>query len=226
MRTLHHYPFDPLGRQVRLILLEKNLNFAETPHHPLDPPETVAALNPAGTLPVLIDEPPTGGEIAACPVYAIAEYLEEAYPLPALMPATSAGRAETRRLVAWFNEKFHSEVTPFLTDEYIEKRIRRQGQPDPERLRAGREALHWHMDYINWLAEQRNCLVGERMTVVDLSCAAHLSCLDYCDLVPWKDYAHAKDWYARIKSRPSFKPLLTERVQGFPAARHYDNLDF
>ena len=138
---------------------------------------------------------------------------------PAL-PATSAGRAEVRRLTAWFNEKFHNEVTPYLTYEYIEKRLLRKGQPNPDRLREGREALDWHMDYINWLAEQRNWLVGERMTVVDLICASHLSCLDYCDLVPWQNYGHAKDWYARIKSRPSFQPILSERVQGLPAARH------
>lgn len=226
MRTLHHQSFHPLSRQIWLILREKNLDFTVVEHHPLDTHETITALNPAGTLPVLLDEPPTGGEIAVCPTNAITEYLEEAYPLPALMPATSAGRAEARRLTAWFNEKFHNEVTPLLTYEYIEKRLLRMGQPNPDRLREGREALDWHMDYINWLAEQRNWLVGERMTIVDLICASHLSCLDYCDLVPWQNHSHAKDWYARIKSRPSFQPILAERVQGLPAARHYDNLDF
>ena len=226
MRSLHHFPFDPLSRMVRLILLEKGLDCNVIDAHPLDNIETVLAHNPAGTLPILLDEPPTGGEIAVCPTGPIVEYLEEAYPLPALMPSTSAGRAETRRLMSWFHDKFHREVTPLLTGETIDRRLRRQGQPDPDALRAGRDALLWHMDYINFLCEQRSWLAGERMSVVDLACAAEFSCLDYCGYIPWADFSDAKDWYARIKSRPSFKPLLAERVPGLPASRQYADLDF
>lgn len=226
MRTLLHSPFDPISRQVRLILYEKNITFQSREFHPLDQKDDILAVNPAGTLPVLIDEPPTGGEIAVSPTNAIAEYLEEAYPLPALMPATSAGRAEMRRLNAWFCDKFAPEISSYLTYEFIEKRLKRLGQPDTERLRAGQKLLDWHLDYINYLCEHRSWLAGNKMTIADLYCAAHLSCLDYCDLIQWRNYNFAKEWYAKIKSRPSFKPLLLERVPGLPAARHYDNLDF
>ncbi len=226
MRTLIHQAFDPFGRQIRLMLWEKNLHFKEQVSHPCDNQEDLLVINPAGTLPVLIDEPPTGGEIAVCPSSAIIEYLEEAYPIPALMPSTSAGRAETRRLLSWFNIKFDVEVSKLLTFQSIEKRLRRQGQPDPEILRLGRTALEWHMDYINYLCENRNWLAGDRMSVVDFSCAAHLSCLEYCDHIQWREYDFAKEWYVRIKSRPSFQSLLKERVPGLPAARHYSDLDY
>lgn len=226
MRVLYMWPHDPLSRQIWMIMSEKNLECRNETYQPLDEIDALAAMNPAGTLPILLDEPPTGGEIAVCPVSAIIEYLEEAYPLPALMPSTSAGRAEIRRLLSWFNEKFNQEVNPFLAYEFIEKRLRRKGQPNPEKLRIGRDALSWHMDYINWLAEQRHWLGGDNLSVVDFACAAHLSFLDYCDMVPWKKFPHAKEWYARIKSRPSFRPILQDRIQGLPPARHYDNLDF
>jgi len=226
MRSLFHYPHDSISRQVRLILAEKNLDYRDEPSHPLDCLDKIANHNPAMTLPILLDEPPTGGQIAISPITSIIEYLEEAYPMPALMPATSANRAEVRRLISWFNEKFHNEVNPYLADEFIDKRLRRKGQPNPDHLRTGRDHLAWHMDYLNWLCEHRDWLAGERLTMADLVCAAHISLLDYCDLVPWKDFSHCKDWYARIKSRPSFRPLLQERIQGLPAARHYDNPDF
>jgi len=226
MRTLFHYPHDPLGRQVRLVLSEKNLDIHEERLHPLDPLDAIVSMNPAGTLPVLVDEPPTGGTVAVCPVGPTLEYLEEVYPMPALMPLTSAGRAETRRLIHWFNDKFNSEVHPLLTDQYITKRLRRMGQPDPEKLRLGRDALAWHMDYINYLTEHRDWLGGEKFSLIDLVCAAHLSVLDYIDAVPWKDFERTREWYARIKSRPAFRSLLKDRVDGLPAARHYANLDF
>lgn len=226
MRTLYHFPHDPLSRQIRLILAEKNLEFLEEPLHPLDKLDHIARMNPASTLPVLVDEPPTGGEVALSPEATIAEYLEEAYPMPSLMPATSASRAEVRRLMHWFNVKFSAEVHPLISHQYIDKRLRRLGQPDPEKLRLGRDALHWHMDYINWLAEGRTWLAGEKFSLSDLVCASHLSVLDYIDYVPWKDFPFVKEWYARVKSRPSFRSLLKDRVIGLPAARHYDNLDF
>ena len=226
MRTLIHFPHDPLSRQVRLVLNEKSLHAQEIEKHPLDRLDDIATINPAVTLPVLQDEPPHGGTVTICPVNAILEYLEEVYPKPALIPGTAAGRAEVRRLLAWFNDKFYREVHPFLAGEFIDKRLSRKGQPDPEQLRHGRDQLVWHMDYINWLCEHRSWIGDDRLSLADFVCAAHLSVHDYCDLVPWSDFPHAKDWYARIKSRPAMRVLLQERIQGLPASRHYDNPDF
>ena len=56
--------------------------------------------------------------------------------------------------------------------------------------------------------------------------AAHLSTVDYLGDVPWKEHEEAKDWYARVKSRPSFRALLEDNVPGAPPQRHYANLDF
>jgi len=50
--------------------------------------------------------------------------------------------------------------------------------------------------------------------------------LDYLGEVHWGDYPAAKEWYTRMKSRPSFRPLLADRVRGLPPASHYPDLDF
>jgi glutathione S-transferase len=226
MRTLLHMPLDPPSRKVRLILAEKGLpaKLEQTP--PWEPNATLAARNPAGTIPVLIDEPPTGGEIAVCPAQAIAEYLEEAYAAPALMPATSAGRAEVRRLSLWFDDKFEREVNAHLLRRKVDEKLQGRRRADPESWRAGLEALCWHLDYMSWLLEQRPFLAGDKMTIADLSAAAHLSTNDYLGVVPWSDFPQAKEWFQRLKCRPSFRPLLADRVDGLPPPAHYDDLDF
>lgn len=227
MRTLLHMPLDPASRMVRIALAEKGLPAQLTEIRPWDDPQgRLAAVNPAGVLPVLIDEPPTGGEIALCPASVIVEYLEEAYANPPLMPATSAARAETRRLFCWFIEKFEHDVTLLTLREKIDKRLMRRGLPDYDLLRAGAEALSWHLDYASWLIDQRHWLAGDRMTIADIAAAAQLSALDYIDVVPWDKFPAVREWYARIKSRPAMRPVLKDRIDGLPPPAHYDNPDF
>jgi len=227
MRTLFHMPLDPACRMIRIVLAEKGLPAHLIEQRPWDDADgALAAVNPAGTVPVLVDEPPTGGEIAVSPALAIVEYLEEAYTSEPLLPATSAARAEARRLSAWFVDKFEADVTQFTLRERIDKRLMRRGQPDYELLKIGAEGLAWHLDYAAWILEQRHWMAGEKMTVADLAAAAQLSTLDYIDLVPWDKFPAVKDWYARLKSRPSMRPILRDRMDGLPPPAHYDNPDF
>ncbi len=227
MRTLFHMPLDPASRMIRIALAEKGLPAQFVEKRPWDDEDgALAAVNPAVTIPVLMDEAPTGDEVAIAPASAIIEYIEEAYSSEPLLPATSAGRAEARRLSAWFIDKFEREVSAFTLRERIDKRLMRRGQPDYELLKAGAEALAWHLDYASWLLEQRYWLAGERMTVADLAMAGQLSALDYIDCVPWEKFPAVKDWYARLKSRPSMRPVLRDRIDGLPPPAHYDNPDF
>ena len=227
MRTLFHMPLDPASRMIRIILAEKGLPAQFVEKRPwADEDGTLAAVNPAVTAPVLIDEPPTGGEIAISPVTAIVEYLEEAYASEPMFPSTSAARAETRRLCHWYMDKFETEVTALTLRERVDKRLMRRGQADYELLKAGADALAWHLDYTAWLLDQRYWLAGDRMSAADIAAAAQLSALDYIDFVPWEKFPAVKDWYARLKSRPSMRPVLRDRIDGLPPPAHYDNPDF
>lgn len=219
-------PLDPASRMVRIILSEKGLVTQLVEKRPWEDDGSLAAVNPAGAVPVLIDEPPTGGELSVSPALAIVEYLDEAYPSMSFFPSTSAARAETRRLCAWFDQKFDREVNDFTLRERVDKRLKRHGQPDYDMLKQGLEALNWHLDYIAWLLDQRTWLAGERFTAADIAGAAHLSCLDYIDAMPWEKFPAVMEWYARIKSRPSMRPVLKDRINGLPPPSHYENLDF
>ncbi len=226
MRRLLHMPLDPASRMIRIALAEKGLpaEFEET--RPWEAGERITAVNPAGGVPVLIDETQDGAECAIAPAAVAMEYLEERYPSPALFPSGAHPRAETRRLVAWFTQKFEQDVIGFIVRERIDKRLMRRGQPDYDLLRAGLEALDWHMDYFAWLIDQRSWFAGDIYTAADVAAAGYISCVDYVDGVPWDRFPAVKEWYARIKSRPALRPILRDRVEGMPPPRHYADPDF
>lgn len=187
-------------------------------------------LNPAGSTPVLVEE----DTLAIPGADVIAEYLDETRGLVLgnrrLLPEDPASRIEVRRLTDWFNRKFYEEVSHYLVTEKVHKRYLPAdaggGPPEGAILRAARANVRYHLKYVGHLVARRNWLAGDRLTYADLAAAAHLSVVDYLGDVPWAEEEAAKNWYARIKSRPAFRPLLTDRVLGMTASAHYTNLDF
>lgn len=222
MRVLYHLPLSPFCRKVRLALAEKKLDFALEPERAWEKREEFLALNPAGRVPVLVEE----NGSAICDSLVIAEYLEEAYPDIPLLPKTPLERAEARRLERWFDEMFHEEVTAKLLYEKVNKRQWWREAPDMGLIRDGLTNIRGHLAFIGALVEERRWLAGDALTIADLAAGAHISCLDYLGDVPWSQYEGAKLWYARLKSRPSFRPLLADVIPGMPPPRHYANLDF
>jgi glutathione S-transferase len=106
------------------------------------------------------------------------------------------------------------------------KRFQGFGQPNSTAIRAGKSNLGYHLEYITYLAERRRWLAGDHFSLADISAAAHLSSLDYLGDVPWDEHEPAKEWYARVKSRPSFRPLLADHIPGITPPAHYTDLDF
>lgn len=222
MRVLYHLPISPFSRKIRLVLAEKKVDFELRLEKTWERREAFLAINPAGDVPVLVEE--DGGLLTDST--AIAEYLEEILPTPSLHGRDAKERAEVRRLVAWFDRKFNAEVTENLVGEKMMKRLARVGVPDSFAIRAGLANIGYHLAYIGFLCERRNWLAGDHLTLADLAAAAHLSCVDYLGDVPWSGHEEAKVWYARVKSRPSFRPLLQDQVTGVPPAATYAELDF
>ena len=223
MRTLHHLALSPFSRKVRVALREKNLDFQLRVEKVWERRPEFLAMNAAGTVPVLVEE--DGTTLADSGV--ICEYLEEVHPGDRnLLGEVPAERAEVRRLVAWFDQKFSREVTDNLLREKMMKKFLGLGEPNSSAIRAGYSNIHYHLDYIGWLIERRKFLAGDKYSLADVAAAAHLSCLDYIGDIPWAEHAKAKDWYARIKSRPAFRPLLSDLIPGAPPPAHYADLDF
>ena len=222
MRQLYHLPISPYARKVRLALAEKHLAFELRLEKPWDRRPAYLELNPSGSIPTLVEE----NGFAVPDSWVICEYLDEAYPDTPLLGHTLAERVEIRRLVAWLDGKFAQEVTRHLYGEKVIKRLSSAGHPDAAALRVGFVNLKTHLTYIGWLAETRKWLGGNTLSLADLAAAAHLCTLDFLGDVDWGAVPAARDWYARMKSRPSFRPLLADRMIGISPPRHYADLDF
>ena len=224
MFTLYHLPVCPFSRKVRIALGEKKCAFEPVVELPWEERPEFTALNPGGDVPVLVVN--EGGAVLADSM-AICEYLDEIRPEPPLFGAEPLQRAEVRRLVGSFDGRFNVEVTLNLVGEKLIKRqMGHPGGPDSRAIRIGYARIRDHLDYVGWLTERRRWLAGESFSLADIAAAAHLSAVDYIGDVPWDDYPAVKDWYARIKSRPSLRPLLADHVPGVAPPRHYADLDF
>lgn len=221
MYRLYHVPLSPFCRKVRLTLAEKKIEVELVEERFWEKSADFLRRNPAGKVPVLCRDGRYLSESQA-----ICEYLDELAPDPPLMPRDRDARYEVRRLCAWFDDKFHHEVTSKLLYERVNKKLTRHGHPDSGNVKSGAQKIKYHLDYMAWLLDQRRWLAGNEMTLADFAAAAHLSCLDYISDVDWNRQAVVRDWYAKIKSRPSFRSILADQVPGFPPASHYANLDF
>jgi glutathione S-transferase len=221
MLRLYHVPLCPFCRKVRIVLREKALVAELVEVHPWEHPDDLLRLNPASEAPVLTD-----GEHVVCDSQAITDHLEEAYPETPLLGQGTAQRNETRRLVAWFDTKFNREVTELLWRERLVKRWAKRGFPRSEVMREGAQNIRFHLTYIDYIYQSRKWLAGDTMTLADIAAAAHLSVLDYMGDVPWDTAAGARDWYAKMKSRPSLRPILMDRLVGLKPPAHYDDPDF
>lgn len=221
MNRLYHYPLSPFSRKVRLSLAEKRIEVELVEERFWEQDADFLRRNPAGKVPVL-----KMGNRMMADSSAICEYLEETHPNPPLLPQGAEARYEVRRLVAWFDDKFNTEVTTKLMGERVFRKVMGTGYPDSANVKAGSKAIKYHLDYMTWLLDQRRWLAGNDMSLADFAAAAHLSCLDYVSDVDWNRSEIVKDWYAKIKSRPAFRSILSDQISGFPQPSHYADLDF
>lgn len=222
MRVLYHLWLSPQCRKVRLALAEKSIPFDMRVEKIWERRHEFLALNPAGDVPVLVED--DGAAVADS--VAIIEYIEETYADHPLLPGGPTERAEIRRLAQWFDVKFGQEVSDNLVGEKVQKKFLGLGQPDSAAIRAGHANMRIHLEYVSWLADRRRFLAGDTFSLADIAAAAHLSAVDYIGDVPWDDYPRAKEWYVRIKSRPSFRPVLADHIPGLRPPVHYADLDF
>jgi glutathione S-transferase len=227
LATLYHFWLCPFSRAARLALHESGVEFELELEKTWERRAEFLALNPAGDVPVLKIRQEEGDDDvpAMAGIQSIFAYLAKPGD-NGLIGKTMSDHITIRNLLHWFITKFDREVTKNLVGQKVIKRLLRSGTPNGQAIRAGHHNIKIHLDYIQHLLARQKWLAGDTMTLADLMAAAQLSCVDYLGDVPWNDYGEAKLWYAKIKSRPSFRPLLGEHIPGTPPADHYSNLDF
>lgn len=222
MWQLYQFPLCPFSRKVRLLLGEKGVAYELWRENPWEGRDEFYAMNHAGRTPVLHNPE---RKITLCDSRAICEYFEETVEKNPLINGTAANRAEIRRLVALFDENFFGDVTGPLLHERMKKRIVLRQSPDSRILREAMKLAHEHLYYVDWLIDNKRWLAGATMSLADLAAAAQISVADYLGGLDWSGHEQARSWYSVIKSRPSFRPLLTERMEVIQPPSHYADVN-
>ena len=223
MWQLYQFPLCPFSRKVRLVMAEKGVAPELVREHPWERRDEFVDLNPAGETPVLVDTETGTTLIGSQP---IVEYLDETIDRMPMIHGNAALRAEIRRLSAWFDEKLFREAVQPLMSERRMKRLVTHESPDTRVLREIIRTAGEHLDYLDYLLDHRRWLAGPGLSLADFTAAAHLSVIDYLGALDWRSHKQTKDWYAVMKSRPSFRPLLGERMDVIIPPMHYDKVDF
>ena len=193
MRKLHHLALSPFCRKVRLVLAEKKIEVELIDEPIWERNLDFIRLSPSGKVPLLKE-----GSTVFTESTPICEYLDEAYPIPKLIPADQKLRFETRRMTSWFDDKFYNEVTKNLLNERVYKKIFKIGQPDSSAIKEGLRKIKFHFDYLEWLLEKRNWLAGEKMSLADFSAAGHISALDYVGDIDWQSKPTKKNGMPKL----------------------------
>lgn len=220
MRKLYHYPLGVFSRQVRIYLKEKGIDHSLFVEFPWDIEKRDDDLQFISDLPRLVD---FDGE-SYKGWYAIVEHMDKEGP--SLFGRSEREKAETRRIVSLFNNMFFADVTKNIIFEKIIKRYLGNASPDSLAIRRGNSAMPMYFEYISWLSDRRNWLAGDEFSFADIVAAAHISSLDYIGSIEWSRFPLVKDWYVRIKSRPSFREILQDRISNVVPPAHYQDLDF
>ena len=223
MWQLHQFPLCPFSRKVRLLMSEKGVSYELQRENPWDGRDEFFHLNPAGRTPVLVE---TEKGTVLVDSRAICEYFEETVDRNPMINGSAASRAEIRRLVALFDENFFGDVTAPLLHERMKKRLVYRTSPDSRMLRDAMKLAHEHLDYIDYLIDNRPWLAGAQMSLADLAAAAQISVADYLGGIDWSGHEQSKGWYALFKSRPSFRPLLAERMEVIQPPSHYADVNW
>ena len=221
MWQLFQFPLCPFSRKVRLLLSEKGVSYELQRENPWEGRDEFLDLNPAGRTPVLRD---ADRNLTLVDSRAICEYFEETVEQSPMINGTSANRAEIRRLVALFDENFYGDVTAPLLSERMKKRILR-APPDSRALRDAMRMANEHLDYIDYLIDNRPWLAGAQLSLADLAAASQISVADYLGGIDWSGHEQTRGWYSVFKSRPSFRPLLTERMDAIQPPGHYADVN-
>lgn len=223
MWQLYQFPLCPFSRKIRLLLGEKGVPHELVRENPWDRRDEFIDLNPAGQVPVAVE---AGRGTVLIDSAAVAEFFEETVQLAPMLPGAAPQRAEIRRLVAWLDERVWQEVTAPMLGERMYKRLLSRQAPDTGALREAMRAANTHLDYLDYLLDHRRWLGGPSLSLADLAAAAHLSVADYLGGIDWRGHKATADWYRGMKSRPSFRPLLAERMEVIVPPAHYDKVDF
>ena len=221
MLKLYHYQLCPSSRFIRLLLNEYKIEHITQLENYWKPQDEFLLINPAGHLPVLIDN----NNFPIIGFNACVEYIKDMDLKPNIFPDDYRKKAEIYRLYHWFDTLFKKEVLDPIIYEKVFSRVIENLTPNSLNLRNGMQNLGFQLKYLEYLLRDKDFLVADTITPCDFFAAANFSVLDYLGLLNLDDYPKLKVWYFKLKSRPSFKNILKDYIVGLTPHENYKLLD-
>lgn len=235
MLKLYHFGFSTCSQKVRFALAEKRVNFIS---HEVDimngaqHDSDYVKLNPNHVVPTLLHD---GRALIESTL--INEYVDEAFPGPALRPADAGGRHSMRLWTKLLDEKVHA-AAPVVTfaigprrflllqpEETREANI--AAIPDPKAREQRRSvlahgvaapefaaALHTMIDFVDRADEcLRTCewLAGDCFSLADAAAVPYVLRLEHLGMDPLLSSLARPDlarWYAAVKARPGYAEAI------------------
>jgi glutathione S-transferase len=215
------HPLCPFSRMIRIILKELQIPFDQKIEKFWEKNDIINNYNPAQELPIFISH-----DHVICDTNAIIGYIFDTTGNDFLSGKTAFDNAEIRRLTNWFGSKIYHDAIKHILFEKVIRFYLKEGEPVSSIIRIAKDNLEKHLMYLSFLLEDAQWLVANKISYCDIAAAAQLSCLDYLGEINWDNFPFVKNWYAVIKSRPSFRDILNDRINGFTPDKNYTNLDF
>jgi glutathione S-transferase len=201
MIKLYDFLPCPFGQKVRIVLAEKGLTYdlvqvdlTKGEHRR----QEFSRLNPFNRVPVLVDEDTTVWDSTI-----IAEYLEDEYPEPPVLPAigSSAMRARARL----FEDFADSAFTPQV-GQYMAEMGKAEGERNQERLQDIRRRVERMLDYLNHELSTQQFIAGD-FSVADIALAPRALVLPNLGIEPGTNRPNVDAWFKRLLDRPSIRNL-------------------
>jgi RNA polymerase-associated protein len=191
MMRLYSGTSDPYSHRCRIVLYEKGMDFEVIDVDLLNKSEDVAAINPYGKVPVLVER-----DLVLYEANIINEYIDERFPHPQLMPPDPVMRGRARLFLHRFEQEIYSQV------EVIERGI-------PKAADKARAIIRDNLTQLAQILANQKFLLGDEFSMLDVAIAPLLWRLDHYGIQMGKEAAPLMKYAERLFSRQGFIDALT-----------------
>jgi RNA polymerase-associated protein len=191
MMRLYSGTSDPYSHRCRIVLFEKGMDFEVIDVDLMNKSEDVAAINPYGKVPVLVER-----DLVLYEANIINEYIDERFPHPQLMPPDPVMRGRARLFLHRFEQEIYSQV------EVIEHGV-------PKAADKARAIIRDNLTQLAQILVNQKFLLGDEFSMLDVAIAPLLWRLDHYGIQMGKDAAPLMKYAERLFSRQGFIDALT-----------------
>jgi RNA polymerase-associated protein len=191
MMRLYSGTSDPYSHRCRIVLFEKGMDFEVIDVDLMNKSEDVAAINPYGKVPVLVER-----DLVLYEANIINEYIDERFPHPQLMPPDPVMRGRARLFLHRFEQEIYSQI------EVIEHGV-------PKAADKARAIIRDNLTQLAQILVNQKFLLGDEFSMLDVAIAPLLWRLDHYGIQMGKDAAPLMKYAERLFSRQGFIDALT-----------------